>query len=155
MIGKGKIDIAIPKTNFNPGEVISGIATLTMKKTAKARKFTVSLIGEQKITQAMGTSRSRTPRTVRIYDFEQQLDGEKEYKEGGVYPFEVKIPEDILEQQKTPQMPQMEGKLGTALGIAQSLAGMGITKRTSWYLIARLDIPLGTDVKEKVQITIG
>jgi hypothetical protein len=153
MIGKGKIDIAIPKTNFNPGEVISGIATLTMKKTAKARKFTVSLIGEQKITQAMGTSRST--RNVRIYDFEQQLDGEKEYKEGGVYPFEMKIPDDILEQQKTPQMPQMEGKLGTALGIAQSLAGRGITKRTSWYLIARLDIPLGTDIKEKVQITIG
>jgi hypothetical protein len=153
MIGKGKIDIAIPKTNFNPGEVISGIATLTMKKTAKARGFTVSLIGEQKITERRGTRRST--RNVRIYDFEQQLDGEKEYKEGGVYPFEVKIPEDILEQQKTPPMPQMEGKLGTALGIAQSLAGMGITKRTSWYLIARLDIPLGTDVKEKVQITIG
>ena len=153
MIGKGKIDIAIPKTNFNPGEVVSGIATLTMKKTAKARRFTVSLIGEQKITERRGTSRST--RNVRIYEFEQQLDGEKEYKEGGVYPFEMKIPEDILEQQKTPQMPQVEGKLGTALSIAQSLAGMGITKRTSWYLIARLDIPWGTDIKERVQITIG
>jgi len=154
MIGKGKIDIAIPKTNFNPGEVISGIATLTMKKPAKARRFTISLIGEQKIT-GMDTSRSRTTRTVRIYDFEQQLDGEKEYKEGGVYPFEIKIPEDVLEQQKMPQMPQLEGKLGIALSIAQSLAGMGITKRTSWYLIARLDIPWGTDIKERVQITIG
>jgi len=87
MIGKGKIDIAIPKTNFNPGEVISGIATLTMKKTAKARRFTISLIGEQKIIERVGTSRSS--RKVRIYEFEQQLDGEKEYKEGGVYPFEI------------------------------------------------------------------
>ena len=153
MIGKGKIDIAIPKTNFNPGEVISGIATLTMKKTAKARRFTISLIGEQKIIERVGTSRSS--RKVRIYEFEQQLDGEKEYKEGGVYPFEIKIPEDVLEQQKKPQMPQLEGKLGTALSIAQSFAGMGITKRTSWYLIARLDIPWGTDIKERVQITIG
>ena len=83
------------------------------------------------------------------------MDREREDSEGA-YPFEIKIPEDILEQQKVPQMPQVEGKLGTALSIAQSLAGMGgITKRTSWYLIARLDIPWGTDVKEKVQITIG
>lgn len=123
MFGKGKIDIAVPKTSFSPGEVISGITTLNMKKRAKAREFTVSLIGEQKITERRGTSRST--RNARIYEFEQQLDGEKEYEGGGTYPFEIKIPEGILDQQKAPQMPQLEGTLGTALGIAQSLAGMG------------------------------
>ena len=64
MIGKGKIDIAIPKTNFNPGEVISGIVTLTMKKTAKARKFTISLIGEQKITQSRGARAGQQEKSV-------------------------------------------------------------------------------------------
>ena len=103
MFDKGKIDIAIPKASFSPGEVISGIATLNIKKKAEAREFTISLIGEQKITERRGTKRST--RNVHIYEFEQQLDGEKEYKEGGVYPFEIKIPEDILEQQKAPQMP--------------------------------------------------
>lgn len=148
MFGKGKIDIAVPKTNFVAGEIISGIATLNMKKRAKASDFTISLICEQKIKEMRGTSRST--RTDRIYEFEQQLDGEKEYEGSGTYPFEIKIPEDVLCQQ-----PQLEGTLGTALGIAQSLTGMGATKRTSWYLLARLDIPWGVDTKEKVQITIG
>ncbi len=49
MISKGKIEIAIPKTSFNPVDVISGIATSTLKKPAKARKFTG--VGEQKITE--------------------------------------------------------------------------------------------------------
>ncbi len=151
MFSKGNIDIAVPKTNFSTGEVISGIATLNMKKRAKASDFTISLIGEQKIKEMRGTSRST--RTDRIYEFEQQLDGEKEYEGSGTYTFEIKIPEDVMGQQ--PQMPQLEGTLGTALSIAQSLTGMGTTKRTSWYLLARLDIPWGTDVKEKVQITIG
>ena len=151
MFGKGKIDIAVPKTNFVAGEVISGIATLNMKKRAKASEFTISWICDQKITERRGTSRST--RTDRIYEFEQQLDGEKEYEGSGTYPFEIKIPEDVLGQQA--QMPQLEGTLGTALGIAQSLTGMGATKRTSWYLLARLDIPWGVDTKEKVQITIG
>ena len=151
MFGKGKIDIAVPKTNFSTGEVISGIATLNMKKRAKAREFTISLICDQKITERRGTSRST--RTDRIYEFEQQLDGEKEYEGSGTYTFEIKVPEDVLDQQS--QMPQLQGTLGTALSIAQSLAGMGATKRTSWYLLARLDIPWGTDIKEKVQITIG
>ncbi len=49
MISKGKIEIAIPKTSFNPVDVVSGIATSTLKKPAKARKFTG--VGEQKITE--------------------------------------------------------------------------------------------------------
>ncbi len=151
MFSKGNIDIAVPKTNFSTGEAISGVATLNMKKRAKARDFTISLICEQKVKEMRGTSRST--RTDRIYEFEQQLDGEKEYEGSGTYTFEIKIPEDVIGQQ--PQMPQLDGALGTALSIAQSLTGMGVTKRTSWYLLARLDIPWGTDVKEKVQITIG
>jgi len=151
MFGKGKIDIAVPKTNFVAGEIISGIATLNMKKRAKASDFTISLICEQKIKEMRGTSRST--RTDRIYEFEQQLDGEKEYEGSGTYTFEIKVPEDVLDQQS--RMPQLEGTLGTALSIAQSLTGMGATKRTSWYLLARLDIPWGTDIKEKVQITVG
>jgi len=49
----------------------------------------------------------------------------------------------------------VKGKLGTAIKVAQSFAEMGVTKRTSWFLIARLDIPWGTDIKEKMQITLG
>ncbi len=151
MFSKGNIDIAVPKTNFETDEVISGIATLEMKKRSKAKDLTISLIGEQRVTERRGTNRST--RTVRIYDFEQQLGGEQEYEGSGTYTFEIKIPKDVLGQQ--PQMPQLDGALGTALNIAQSLTGMGATKRTSWYLLARLDIPWAVDITEKVQITIG
>ncbi len=151
MIGKGKIEISLPKARFNPGEDISGIATLTLKKPTKARKFTVSFIGDQKITQRLGTDRST--RHVRIYEFEHQLDGEREYTEG-TYQFDIKIPEDILEQEKAAQLPEAEGKLGTALKVAESFAAMAVTKRTYWFLMARLDIPWGKDLNENIQMTI-
>jgi len=47
MFGKGKVDIIIPKTNFSPGDAISGNVVLTLKKPVKAREVNISLIGEQ------------------------------------------------------------------------------------------------------------
>jgi hypothetical protein len=95
---------------------------------------------------------TKSTNKARIYDFKQQLDIEKEYDKSGAYHFEIKIPADILSRQ--PQMPQIAGKLGEALKIAQVF--MGTTKATTkWYLLAKLDIPWGIDIKKEVQIAIG
>ena len=79
---KGKINIAIQKTYYAPGDIISGDVSLTLKKPVKAREVSVSLIGEHKTTQTTprvggtmgggGMSMSTTTKTVRIYDFKQQ-----------------------------------------------------------------------------------
>ena len=153
MFEKGKIDVAIPKTNFNLGDTISGNLALTLKKPLKAKELSISLIGEQTTIQGgVAVGGNISTNKARIYDFKQQLDMEKEYDKGGAYHFEIKIPADILSRQ--PQMPQIEGTLGEALKIAQVF--IGTTKTTTkWYLLAKLDIPWATDIKKEVQITIG
>ena len=151
MFGKGKIDIIVPKTNFAPGDKISGNVVLTMKKPVKAREASISLIGEQTTTRGGITGTEQSKSTQRIYDFKHRLDGEKEYDREARYDFEIKLPADILSRQ--PQMPQVGGALGHGLKIAQAITGMGVW--SNWYLLAKLDVPGGMDISKKVQITIG
>jgi len=161
MFGKGKMAILLPKTHYLPGEIISGDVKFELKKPVKAKEVSVSLIGEQKNTRigtpsSGGSGVSTTTQVVRIYDFKQQLDGEKEYGQGGEYHFEIKIPADILGSGQ--QMPEMEGALGTGIKIAQAAAAMTGAipyRQTKWYLSAKLDIPGGADVSKKADITIG
>lgn len=99
---------------------------------------------------------STTTQRIRIYDFKQQLDSEKEYSQGQEYPFKIKIPADILSAK--PGMPELGGKLGQGLKIAQAAAAMTGAiplQQTRWYLLAKLDIPGGMDVNKKADITIG
>lgn len=152
MFEKGKIDIAIPKTNFNLGDTISGNVALTMKKPVKARELSISLIGDQTITQGSAIGSNKSTSKARIYDFKQQLDIEKEYDKSGAFHFEIKIPADI--QSRQPNMPQIEGKLGEVLKVAQ-MFGVTAKTTTKWFLLAKLDIPWGIDIKKEVQITIG
>lgn len=167
--GKGKIDITIQKTNYVPGDTISGNVALTLKKPVKAKEVSISLVGEEVTTGGggkVGWGGGRTSGGVgtmggggstkieRIYDFKQQLDSEKEYSQGGEYHFEIKIPADILGM--GPQTP--EGKLGQVLKVAQTVAtftGAISRERIQWYLLAKLDIPGGLDISKKVDITIG
>jgi hypothetical protein len=166
MFGKGKIDIPIQKSHYAPGDIISGDVSLTLKKPVKAREVSISLIGEHKTTQTTpqaagsmgggGMSMSTTTKTVRIYDFKEHLDGDKEYSQGREYRFEIKIPADTLSM--TPQVAEVEGKLGQVLKVAQTAAAMTGAipfQRIKWYLLAKLDIPGGLDISKKVDITIG
>ena len=162
MFGKGKINISIQKTSYAPGDTISGNVALTLKKPVKAREVSISLIGEQKNTRVGGMTGSQsqgvstTTKNIRIYDFKQQLDSEKEYSQGQEYHFEMKIPADILSAK--PQMPELGGKLGQGLKIAQAAAAMTGAipfQQTKWYLLAKLDIPGGMDIKKKADVTIG
>jgi hypothetical protein len=166
MFGKGKINIAIQKIQYAPGDIISGDVVLTLKKPVKGREVSISLIGEHKITETNprvggqmgggGMSMSTATKTVRIYDFKQQLDGEKEYSEGREYRFEIKIPADTLSMR--PQISEVEGKLGQVLKVAQTAAtitGAIPFQRIKWYLLAKLDIPGGLDISKRVDIIIG
>ncbi len=154
MFGKGKINVLLPKNHYLPGEIISGDIKFELKKPVKAREVSVSLIGELKrtrVTSSGSHGTSTSTQVVRIYDFKQQLDGEREYSGSGEYHFEMKIPADIL-------APQPEGALGTGLKIVQAAAAMTGAipyQQTKWYLSAKLDIPGGMDVGKKIDITIG
>lgn len=160
MLGKGKIEMRLQRTSFAPGDTISGNVSLSVKKPVKARGVSVSLIGEQKSTRVRGmtggNNMSRSTQTVRIYDFKLQLDGEAEYAGDRNYNFEIKIPADILNAKSA--MPEMGGVLGQGLKIAKTAAAMTGAlpfQQTKWYLMAKLDIPGGLDVKKKADVTIG
>ena len=149
MFGKGKIDIAIQRTNYAPGDTISGNVVLTLKKPVKAREVSISFIGEQIITSREkesglgitsggigfsggGSSQSRR---VHIYDFKQPLDGEREYSEGREYRFEIKIPAAI--PGKRPQTTR------------------AFSFPVKWYLSAELDMTRAFPISKTVDITIG
>ena len=158
MFGKGKINILIQRTNYAPGDTISGNVVLTLKKPVKARELSISLIGEQKSTRVEGMTGSKdmSTTTKRIYDFKQQLDSEKEYSKELEYHFEIKIPADILSTR--PQIPELEGKLGQGLKMAQAAAAMTGAiplQQTKWYLLAKLDLHGGLDIKKKADVIIG
>ena len=150
MFDKGKIEVAIAKTHFAPGDTISGKVTLTIKKPVAAKELGVWLIGERTTTSGGGLAGGdRKTEKQRVYDFKVSLDGEKEYDKGGEYPFEIKIPADILNIGG----PQLGGAAGQAIKIAQVVTGGGSSTR--WHLQAKLDIPRGIDVKKDVDMTIG
>jgi hypothetical protein len=156
LFSKGKANIIIAKSNFYPGETITGKATLFVDKPTLAKEFSVSFIGERKTTvrrrNAKGEYTTKTE-TTRIYDFKQQLDSEREYSGIKEYNFVIKIPEDILTGL---QLPSADGATGTLLNIAQGMASlMGNAPRYNWYLQATLDIPKSLDVNKKADITLG
>jgi hypothetical protein len=160
MFGKGRIKIALDRTHFDPGDIISGSITLTLKKPAEARGISVSVIGEQRSSRRSvgmkGSLISNSRERYRIYDFKQELDGEREYSSGQEYSFEIKVPDDILSM--STQLPELEGALGQGLKLVQTAATLtGAMRRfqTKWYLLAKLDIPGGMDVRKKADITIG
>ena len=164
MFGKGKIEVTIAKTGYEPGDTISGSVTLALKKPVTARELSVSLIGEQRTTRTTASMRSGAIDTqqqrVRVYDFKERLDGEKEYAPGQEYHFEMKIPADVLGG--APEQPQAEGKLGQVVKAAQTVGVVTgaipyhrTRQSTKWQLHVKLDVPRGLDVSRKVDITIG
>lgn len=144
---KGKIDIKPSKFNYSPGETIEGVVELKLKKSILAKELSITIIGEQKISQM--TNKGSSSRRTRVFDFKQSLDGEKEYLADQPlnYPFQIKLPDNLLASQGI-----LEGGLGTVVKIAQAISGT--RSRVSWYLIARLAVS-GFDVTKRVQINIG
>jgi len=146
--GKGKIEIQLDNFNYKPGDTIEGTVALTLKKPIEAKGVKIRIIGEQRQMAMMGANRRQAQVPLKILDFTQPLDGEKEYKPGDpmVYPFKIIIPKDLFNKAKK------EGALGSVVSAMQTMQSM--SSRTTFHLDARLDIPWKTDVSKKVQINI-
>jgi hypothetical protein len=156
LFSKGKANIIIAKSNFSPGETITGTASLVVDKPVLASEFGVSLIGEKKVTVRRRNNNGQYTTetdTTRIYDFKQQLDGEREYSGAKEYNFAIKIPADILAGL---QPTNVGGASGALFQFAQAATGlMGNAPRYNWYLQATLNIPKSLDVNKKTDITLG
>lgn len=144
---RGDVLIQLPKYNYSPGEVITGTMTIKLKKPIHANSVNVRLLGEEKVTQRMGGNTST--RTNIIFDFDQPLDGEKDYppKTPLTYNFQIQIPANIGQQ------PIENETLKTVVGVAQALGGT--RKIIKWTIIGRLDIPKAIDLRKRVQVNIA
>ncbi|OYT54574.1 MAG: hypothetical protein B6U72_02105 [Candidatus Altiarchaeales archaeon ex4484_2] len=145
-LGKGHIEILLDRYDFSPGDKITGKVSLKLKKPVNAKQLRIVLVGE-KTSKSYKSSGGRSSHKEIIHRFEMPLDGEKEYN-GGEYPFEIKIPGNVLQTDLVP-----EGAVGEAVKALNFLSGA--STRINWYIQASLDVPRGFDVTKKVQITVG
>jgi len=149
--GPEKIILTLEKFDYKPGEVIKGNIKLNLKKTTRARKLEVSFIGQKKEVyhDRDGTHTS----TVKLFDFNMPLRYEGEYRDER-FNFEIKIPDDILGQDKSYKMPELDSTLGKLVAIGAALS-RGRDYPIEWLIEVHLDVPMGLDIKKSQKIILA
>ena len=154
---KEQIMLILDKYDFKAGDKVTGKVQLNLKKPTRARKLEVGLIGKRIDKQSSialgpmimsgGKEHSSQSQHSTIYDFKIPLDGEKEYNTGE-YPFEIKIPENINQNN-----PTLEGNIGKAAGAFKMISGL--SSRIDWHIKAELDVPMKLDINKTQKIVIS
>lgn len=152
LFGGEKITLILEKYDFKPGENIKGTVFLNFRKPTTGRKLNVSLIGQRKERYRDHDGHTQY-RYENVFSFTVTLSGEMEYQ-SNQFPFDLKIPENVLSQCKTPEMPQMEGTLGKLAVIGHAMS-MAQTYPVEWLILSHLDIPKKFDVKKSQEIIIS
>lgn len=128
---EGTLDIDLIKNSFMPGEMVKGTVKLVLKKPVNARGFMVSLIGEEWVDVSCGSGKTRQAKKeeINIHSDAIQLSGEAliDFMEKN---FEFKIPENAP--------PTIKG----------NEAGL------RWRVHAKLDVPMGRDKNERVELFV-
>jgi hypothetical protein len=151
LFGPDQMTLKLERYDFKPGDSIKGAVCLILKKPTKARKLEVALLGKVKTTHRDSDGDIRTSDNT-VYEFTLPLDGEKEYQ-NAEYPFEIKIPPDIL---SSPDQ-QIQRNLDEKLGTVGSILGQMITgqRPIHWLVHAHLDIPMKLDVGKSQDVVIS
>ena len=128
---KGTLDIDISKKDFIPGEIVKGTIKLVLEKPVKARRFLISLVCEEWVDVSCGGGKSRRVKKeeVNIHNDVIELSGEGSYNFVQKN-FQFKIPEDA----------------------APTIKGDEVGLR--WLVHAKLDIPMGRDKNERVELFV-
>ena len=128
---EGILDIDLIQNSFMPGEMVKGTVKLVLKKPVNARRFMVSLIGEEWVDVSCGSGKTRQAKKeeTNIHSEVIQLSGEGliDFVEKN---FEFKIPENAP--------PTIKGEE----------AGL------RWLVHAKLDVPMGRDKNERVEVFV-
>ncbi|MCD6414419.1 MAG: hypothetical protein J7L23_02205 [Candidatus Diapherotrites archaeon] len=133
-LGKGKLEIRIPKKDYLRGESIEGTIVLHLNQPVQARELRVVL------SAIKNTGSGRNSSFVTVYERKLVLDGEHVYR-GGDYRFKFDIPEGVPVSSK----PKLQ------IGPVKVFPG----SRGIWLLNASLDIPNSFDVSKNIRINIS
>lgn len=159
---KNQILLTLDKYAYAPGETIKGSVGLKLKRPLQARNLTVALIGLRIVHQSgmsVGPVRvgNQGPQTqvYTIYHFEIPLDGENTYF-NELYPFEIKIPSDILQSAQQNFHSTLTGLGKTLEEIAHVMEQLSLSNsRVEWSVEAKLNVPLKVDVVNSQKIVLS
>jgi hypothetical protein len=159
---KDQIVVTLEKYSYTPGETIKGSVGLKLKRPLHAKKLIVGLIGLRIVHQSnisvgpvrVGNQGSQT-QVYTIYNFEIPLDEEAVYFHE-LYPFEIKIPSDILQSAQQNFNSTLTGLGKTLAEIAHVMDQLSMTgSRVEWSVEARLQIPLKIDIVNAQKIVLS
>jgi len=159
---KDQILITLEKYAYAPGEIIKGSVGLKLKRPVQAKKLTVALIGLRIVREsgiAVGPLRvgNQGPQTqvYTIYNFEIPLDRESTFFHE-LYPFEIKIPSDILQSAQQNLHSTLTGLGKTLTEIAQMMEQLSLKdSQVEWSVEAKLHIPLKIDIINSQKIVLS
>jgi hypothetical protein len=159
---KDQLVVSLEKYSYAPGETIKGSVGLKLKRPAHAKKLMVGLVGLRIVHQsgmAVGPVRvgNQAPQTqvYTIYNFEIPLDEEAVYYHE-FYPFEIKIPPDILQSSQQNFHATLTGLGKTLSEVARVMNELSMSgSRVEWSVEARLHIPLKVDVVNSQKIVLS
>lgn len=149
LFGPEKIVLTLEKYEYKPGETIRGTVKLQLKKPMNAQRLDIGFIG-RKIQQQSGYrsgSYQKSTEKSTVYDFHIPLSGDQEYKDG-LFPFEIKIPENILQEESS-----LQGNMATAVNMLKAISG--VSSRVEWMVVARLDLPMKVDISASQKIILS
>lgn len=143
---RGSIKLSLPKTAFNPGDMITGSLELHTKKEIEGNKLVVLLIGvEESTTREKGKTKTRTRETYRD---EVILEDARVYPPGHVETYDFEMPTPNI---KTPEF--LNSTAGRVLMGTLKLLGNRST-RLKWKIEARLDAK-GIDLVASKAVSIN
>jgi hypothetical protein len=159
---KNQIIVTLEKYSYTPGEIIKGSVGLKLKRPIHAKKLMIALIGLRIVHEsgiAVGPVRvgNQGPQTqvYTIYSFEIPLDDEAVYFHE-FYPFEIKIPPDILQSSQQNFHSTLTDLGKTLTEIAQVMDQLRLTgSRVEWSVEAKLHIPLKIDIVNSQKIVLS
>ncbi len=135
----GTLTIDLTKKSYTPGETIKGTVKLILDNPVKARRFLISLSGEEWVNVSCGSGRNRRYKKeeIKIHTEELEFSGE------GMYAFveknfQFKVPENAP--------PTIWMQHEPAIG--EEGAGL------RWVIHAKLDVPWGRDKNAREEIVI-
>ena len=146
-----RLKISLQKTEYSPGEEVSGIINFNTNRSVKAKSFKITFVVEKSIITPSNDWPST--RKYEAYSKEKILGGEKEYN-SETHSFTFHIPIDIfskLENWKDKKYYEKSKEIIEKLGL-QNFARF--QEYNNFYIKARLNVPLGIDIKNEVEFKI-
>ncbi len=148
----GTLRLEFEERLFRPGDFIRGKVLLALTEEVPARRLVVGLDARQRaVGLSPGSSNgvSLSYRHDTVWDFHQDLDGERTYRAGEAFPFRLMVPERALET-------SFGLPAGTLGDVAQVISFLSPTKRfpLEWRVYAFLDRPWNFNVKSDVPVQL-